>query len=169
MCGPWFIQITTQFLLVQGVNVAWPKIRRRGYILTSIMSPLFIEHLDIVTQNFKTIFSNVKLPHYYSQMWVSTELLTPLWSSTIAFSTPPVISIKTEPDLDNVVDLFDSSTEDVPVKNAVVHDSPPLFPSDSYITPFPSCYMVFFSFGTVYVQTSSNYCSMSSWSWFYTR
>ena len=31
----------------------------------SIMSPLFIEHLDIFTQNFETKFSIVKLPRYY--------------------------------------------------------------------------------------------------------
>ena len=30
-----------------------------------ITSPLFIEHLDIVTQNFETQFSSVKLPCYY--------------------------------------------------------------------------------------------------------
>ena len=29
------------------------------------MSPLFIEYLDIVTQNFETKFSSVKLPHNY--------------------------------------------------------------------------------------------------------
>ena len=29
------------------------------------MSPLFIEHLDIVTQNFETKFFGVKLPRYY--------------------------------------------------------------------------------------------------------
>jgi hypothetical protein len=33
----------------------------------------------------------------YSQMGVSTEILPPLRSSTVAFSTPPVISVKTEP------------------------------------------------------------------------
>ena len=35
------------------------------YTLTPIMSPLFIEHLDIVTQNFETKISSVKLPRYY--------------------------------------------------------------------------------------------------------
>ena len=29
------------------------------------MSPLFIEHIDIITQNFETEFSSVKLPRYY--------------------------------------------------------------------------------------------------------
>ena len=29
------------------------------------MSPLFIEHLDIITQNFETKFYSVKLPRYY--------------------------------------------------------------------------------------------------------
>ena len=72
-----------------------------------------------------------------SQMGVSTELLAPPRSSTADFSTPPVISVKTEPDVDNVVDLSDSLTEDVPVKNVVVHDSPHLFPSNSYVTPSP--------------------------------
>src|ERR1700737_1150508 len=74
-----------------------------------------------------------------SQMEESTELLAPLRSSTADFSTPPIISVKTEPDVDNVVDLSDSSTEDVSVRKADVHDSPPLFPSSSYVTPSPSC------------------------------
>ena len=39
--------------------------RELPYTLTSIMSPLFIEHLDIVTQDFKTNFSSVKLGRYY--------------------------------------------------------------------------------------------------------
>ena len=73
-----------------------------------------------------------------SQKDVSTELLAPLRSSTADFSTPPVISVKTEPDLDNVVDLSDSSTEHGSVGKTVVHDSPSLFPSDSYVTPSPS-------------------------------
>jgi hypothetical protein len=73
-----------------------------------------------------------------SEMRVSTELLAPLRSSTADFSTPPVISVKTEPDIENVVDLSDSSTEDVSVKKAAVHDSPSLFPSDSFVTPSPS-------------------------------
>ena len=34
-------------------------------ILALIMSPLFIEHLDIITLNFETKFSSVKLPRYY--------------------------------------------------------------------------------------------------------
>ena len=36
-----------------------------NYTLTSIMSPLCIEHLDIVTQNVEMKFSIVKLPRYY--------------------------------------------------------------------------------------------------------
>jgi hypothetical protein len=39
-----------------------------------------------------------------SQIRVSTEILTPLRSSIAAFSTPPLRSVKTEPDLDNVID-----------------------------------------------------------------
>ena len=35
------------------------------YSLTSIMSPLFTEHLDIITQKFETELSSVKLPRYY--------------------------------------------------------------------------------------------------------
>ena len=35
------------------------------YCLTLIMSPLIIEHLDIVTQKFETHFHSVKLPCYY--------------------------------------------------------------------------------------------------------
>jgi hypothetical protein len=76
------------------------------------------------------------LPH--SQMGVSTENLVPLRSSTAALSTPPIISVKTEPGVDNVIDVFDSSNEDVPVQKTIVHDSPPLFPSASYVTPSPS-------------------------------
>ena len=73
-----------------------------------------------------------------SQIGVSREILTSLRSSTSSLSTRPLISIKTEPDLDNVIDLSDSSTEDVPLPKAVVHDSPPLFPSPAYVTPSPS-------------------------------
>ena len=43
------------------MNMLWIGL----YTLTSIMSPLSIEHLDIVTQNFETKFSSVKLPRYY--------------------------------------------------------------------------------------------------------
>jgi len=50
-----------------------------------------------------------------SQRGVSREILTSLQSSTSSLSTPPVISVKTEPDLDNVIDLSDSLTKDVPV------------------------------------------------------
>jgi hypothetical protein len=50
-----------------------------------------------------------------SQMGVSTEILAPLRSSTAALSTPLVISVKTKPGVDNVIDLSDSSNEDVPV------------------------------------------------------
>ena len=76
-----------------------------------------------------------------SQMGVSTEILAPLRSSTAAFSTPPVISVKTKHVVDNVIDLSDSLTEDVPMHKVVVHDSPPLFPSSSYVTPSPSSYV----------------------------
>jgi hypothetical protein len=71
-----------------------------------------------------------------SQMGGSTEILAPLRSSTAAFTTPPVISVKTEPGVDNVTDLFDSSSEDVPVQHedVSVHDSPHLFPSATYVT-----------------------------------
>jgi hypothetical protein len=71
-----------------------------------------------------------------SQTTLNTEILTPLRSSTAAFSTPPVISVKIEPGLDNVIDLSDSSTEDVPVQHedVSVHDSPHLFPSSAYVT-----------------------------------
>jgi hypothetical protein len=73
-----------------------------------------------------------------SQMGVSTKILAPLRSSTAAFSTPPVISVKTELGVDNVIDLSDSSSEDVPMHKAVVHDSPHLFLFASYVTPSPS-------------------------------
>ncbi len=75
-----------------------------------------------------------------SHIEVSTEILTPLRSSTAAFTTPPLISVKTEPGLDNVVDLSDSSSEDAPVQHedVSVHDSPHLFPSAAYVTPSPS-------------------------------
>ena len=39
--------------------------RRPHYTLTSIMSLLLVEHLDLVTQNLVTKFSIVKLPCYY--------------------------------------------------------------------------------------------------------
>jgi hypothetical protein len=71
-------------------------------------------------------------------MGVSTAILTPLRSSTAAFSTPPVINVKTEPGLDNVIDLSDSSSEDVPVHKVVVDDSTHLFLFSSYVTPSPS-------------------------------
>jgi hypothetical protein len=71
-----------------------------------------------------------------SQLGVSREILAPLRSFTVAFSTPPLISVKTEPGVDNVVDLSDSSSEDVPVQHedVPVHDSPLLFPSADYVT-----------------------------------
>ena len=57
--------------------------------------------------------------------------------SIIHFSLkhPPTISVKTEPDVGNVIDLSDSSTEDILVQKAAVHDSFPMFPSASYVTP----------------------------------
>ena len=73
-----------------------------------------------------------------SRMGVSTEILPPVRSPAAAFNTPPVISVKTEPALDNIIDLSDSSTEGLPVQKNVVHDSPSLFPSDSYVSPLPS-------------------------------
>ena len=73
-----------------------------------------------------------------SRMGLSTKILAPLRSSTAAFSTPLVISVKTEHDVDNIIDLSDSSTECVHVQKVVVHDSPHLFPSVSYVTPSPS-------------------------------
>jgi hypothetical protein len=49
---------------------------------------------------------------------------------------PPLISVKTEPGVDNVVDLSDSSSEDVPVQHedVPVYDSPLLFSSADYVT-----------------------------------
>jgi hypothetical protein len=78
-----------------------------------------------------------------SQIGVSTEIRTPLRSSTAAFSTPPLINVKTEPGLDNVIDLSDSSSEDGPLQHedVPVHDSPVLFPSPAYVTPSPSLYV----------------------------
>jgi hypothetical protein len=73
-----------------------------------------------------------------SQLGVSTETLAPLRSSTADFSTPPVISVKTKPGLDDVIDLSDSSNDDVSLQKAAFHDSPPLFPSASFVTPSPS-------------------------------
>jgi hypothetical protein len=75
-----------------------------------------------------------------SAIGVSTEILTPLRSSTVAFSTPPLISVKTEPCVDNVIDLSDSSSEDVPDQreDVSVHDSTHLFPSAAFVTPSPS-------------------------------
>jgi hypothetical protein len=40
-----------------------------------------------------------------SRIEMSIYILTPLRSSTAAFGTPPLISVKTEPCLDNVIDL----------------------------------------------------------------
>jgi hypothetical protein len=60
-------------------------------------------------------------------MGVSTEILPPFRSSTAALSTPPVINVKTELGVDNVIDLFNSLNEDVPVQKVAIHDSPPLF------------------------------------------
>ena len=73
-----------------------------------------------------------------SQMGVSTKILASLRLSTSAFITPPVIRVKTESGVDNAIDLYDSLNEDVPVQKVVVHDSDPLFPSASYVTPSPS-------------------------------
>jgi hypothetical protein len=73
-----------------------------------------------------------------SQVGVSTKILAPLRSSTADFSTPPVISVKTKPGVDDVIDLSDSSNDDVSLQKVVFHDSPPLFPSAFFVTPFPS-------------------------------
>ena len=48
------------------------------------------------------------------QMGMSSNILAPLRSSTSALSTPLVISVKTDPVVDNVIDLSESSNEDVP-------------------------------------------------------
>ena len=73
-----------------------------------------------------------------SQITVLQDIFTSLWSSTFSLSTLPVIIVKTEPDVDNVIDLSDFLTEDEPVQNATFHDSPPLFPSASCVMPPPS-------------------------------
>jgi hypothetical protein len=73
-----------------------------------------------------------------SQLGVSTEIFTPIRSSTAAFSTPPVKSVKTEPGLDNIIDLSVSSSEDLPTHKVLVDDSTHLFPFASNVTPSPS-------------------------------
>jgi hypothetical protein len=73
-----------------------------------------------------------------SQMGVSTKILAPLQSSTDALSTPPVISVKTKPGVNNVIDLSDSLNEDVPMQKTDVYDSLPLFPSASHVMLCPS-------------------------------
>ena len=65
-------------------------------------------------------------PH--SQMGGSTKILGPLRSSTAVFNAPSMLSVKTEPGVDNVIDLSDSSIETVLVHKAFVHDSLHLFP-----------------------------------------
>jgi hypothetical protein len=50
------------------------------------------------------------------QLGVSPEIFTPLRSSISAFTTPPVISVKTELDADNIIDLSDSFNEDIPLQ-----------------------------------------------------
>jgi hypothetical protein len=86
-----------------------------------------------------------------SDMGVSTEILAPLRSSTAAFSTPPLTSVKIEPDVHNVIDLSDFSSEDVHVQqgdvpvqheDVSVHDSPHLFPSAANVTPSPSIFVL---------------------------
>ena len=72
----------------------------------------------------------------YSQMGVSTKILSPFRSSTSIFSTTPLIKIKIEPSVDNVIHLTNSLNEDVPVQKVVVHDSTPLFHYASYVSPF---------------------------------
>ena len=67
-----------------------------------------------------------------------SNVAIPCRSSISTLSTLPVLRVKTEPGVDNVVDLFDSSNEDVPVQKVDVHVSTPLFPSASYVTPYPS-------------------------------
>jgi hypothetical protein len=73
-----------------------------------------------------------------SKMGMSTKILTPLRSSTSILSTPPVISVKTDPGVDNVINLCNFLNEGVPMQKVVVHDSTLLFPSASYVTPSPS-------------------------------
>ena len=73
-----------------------------------------------------------------SQMGVSREILASLRSSTSSLTTPSIISVMTEPVVNNVIDLSDSSTEDVPMQKVVVHDSPPFFPSASYVMHYSS-------------------------------
>jgi hypothetical protein len=73
-----------------------------------------------------------------SQMGVSIEIFASHRSSTVALSIPPVINVNTEPGVGNVIDLFDFLNDDVPLQKDVVHDSPPLFHSASFVTPYPS-------------------------------
>ena len=104
-----------------------------------------------------------------SQMGVSQKILTSPRSSTSSLSTPPVISVNSEPDVDNVIDLSDSSFEDVPVQMATVHNSPPFVSLCFICNAFSFSLCAFISSSTVYVQTSSTYSSVSSSSWFYVR
>jgi hypothetical protein len=73
-----------------------------------------------------------------SHLGESTKILAPLRSSTADFSTSPVINVKTEPGLDDVIDLSDFSNDDVSLQKVVFHDSPLFFPSVSFVTPSPS-------------------------------
>ena len=110
------------------------ELRSHG-IGVPILFPIDAHGIIVVSE----LHLSIRFSFKPSTIWVvSTKILAPLQSSTAAFSTPPVISVKTEPGVDNVIDFFDSLNEDVPVQKVVVHDSDPLFPYASYVSPSPS-------------------------------
>ena len=118
------------------------QVKRKIY---DIVTALFVQSLHETSKltdngNVAWEFSACRYRVYglpNSQIGVAPEILTPLGSSTSALITPPVINVKTEHDVDNVIDLSDFSNEDVPMQKVVVHDSLPLFPSASYVMPSP--------------------------------
>ena len=70
--------------------------------------------------------------------WESTEILTPLQSSTSTLSTSLAIRVRTKPGVDDVIDLYGSSNKDVLVQKTIVHDYTLLFPFASYVIHSPS-------------------------------
>ena len=76
-----------------------------------------------------------------SQMGGSTQILTPLRSSTFTLNTPLLARMKVEPGAQVIINIFDSSDEDAPTLPTLIVNPSPSSQSpcpSTFLTPFAS-------------------------------
>jgi len=132
-------QLSVRFSLQE--NSIW--IEREIYDCESSLLLHTLRESSLVAENRSLLWCLIvgkykvyRLPD--SQIGISTEIHTPLRSSTCTFRTPPMVRVKTEPSINTTIVLFDSTDEDKFLDPSPLQKPSPSLDISPFVTSSPS-------------------------------